>query len=247
MYSLALLDPRTKIIMIAAISTAAMIINDIWLLIGLSFFLIALLALGGISLKEQVLHQQMKLALGMIVFLFLLQTLFGRMELGALLCVRLLVVILSAQILLTGRSRDYLLGLIQLKVPYEIAYMVLIAMHFFPLLKEEALDVYYSIQFRGTELKKTSIPKKISVYRSLCLPILVGAMERVRDTSIAMESRAFRALPRRTYMRKLKLKARDFALIIIFPILAGGIIYLNHHLGTESLNIATALFQHIFL
>ena len=229
MFNIEKLDPRTKIVMIVSISTAAMLVKDIWFLLGLLLFLVAFLALGKVSLKQQFI--QGKAALGMVVFLFILQTLFGRMELGAMLCIRLMILIISAMILLTGKPRDYLLGLIQWKMPYEIAYMLLIALHFFPLLKEEALDVYYSVQFRGTEVKKTSLPKKLSVYKSICLPILAGAMERVKDTSIAMEARAFRTRPRRTYMRKLKLNARDWVLIIVFPLLATGFYFVNYQMS----------------
>lgn len=217
MLRLSNLDPRTKMVMIAGISTASMGVKNLWLLLGLLLFTILLLLLGGVDLKRQI--RQARTAVGMVAFLFVLQTVFGQMELGALLCVRLMILIMSALILLTGEARDYLLGLVQMKVPYEIAYMVMIGLHFFPLLREEALDVYYSIQLRGTELKKISLRKKLQVYMKICLPILSGAMERAKDTSISMEARAFRAFPKRTYMRKLKLKMKDKLLILLFPVL----------------------------
>lgn len=222
MLNLAKLDPRTKIIMIIAISTAAMVVKNIWMQLGLLCFTVLILAIGGVNLRRQL--SQAKIAVGMVLFLFLLQAIFGRAELGALLSVRLLIIIMSALLLLTGEARDYLLGLVQWKIPYEIAYMVIIGLHFFPILKEEALDVYYSIQLRGTELQKASLKKKLSAYLKLSLPILAGAMERAKDTSISMEARSFRAYPKRTYMRKLKLKARDVILMVLFPILAAGFI-----------------------
>ncbi len=191
--------------------------RNLWVLTGLIFFLILFLFLGGVGFRKQM-HQG-KTAIGMVAFLFLLQSLFGQMMLGAMLCLRLLIFVLSALILLTGQARDYLLGLIQWKVPYEIAYMVMIGLHFFPILREEALDVYYSIQLRGMELKKTSWKNKLKAYLKMSLPVLAGAMERAKDTSISMEARAFRAYPNRTYLRRLKLTPIDVVLMVLFPLL----------------------------
>lgn len=230
MFSLAALDPRTKMVMIAAISTAAMAVENLRFLLGLLLFTSALLAAGKVGFRQQL--KQARMAVGMVVFLFLLQALFGQMELGAVLSVRLLIVIVSALILLTGAPRDYLLGLVQWKIPYEIAYMVIIGLHFFPILREEAMDVYYSIQLRGMEIKKASIAAKLRVYLKISLPILAGAMERAKDMSISMEARAFRAYPKRTYMRKLKLKARDLICMTMFPLLAAVFILTGCMAGT---------------
>mgnify|MGYP001248608253 CR=1 FL=1 len=218
MYRLSGLDPRTKIIMVIAISTGAMTVANILYLSGLFAATVVILAAGGVSLGRQL--YQVRGILGMIGFLFVLQWIFGGMDglvLAAMLSVRLLIIVMSALILLTGEPRDYLLGMTQWKMPYEIAFMVMTGLHFFPILKEEALDIYYSIQLRGTEMKKTSLKKKLKTYLKISLPILAGAMERAKDTSVAMEARCFRLMPQRTYMRRLRLKARDICVMIIVP------------------------------
>lgn len=220
MFSLASLDPRTKIIIIASISTAAMITQNIYWLLGLFVFTELLMTLGRISPARQL--KQAKGALAMVIFLFILQAVFGQWQLGAMLCIRLMIVIMSALILLTGRSTDYMLALTSWKVPYEIAYMVIIGLHFFPILRDEARDVYISIQLRGKEMKKNNIADRLRTYAKICLPILVGALERAKDTSVSMEARCFRLYPQRTYLRKLTLRKRDVVLLIIFPLLALG-------------------------
>jgi len=223
MFNLEALDPRSKIIMIASISTGAMAISNIWFLSGLLAFTILIMLIGGIGATSQI--KQGRVAFGMVVFLFIIQAIFGRWLIGAMLCVRLLIVIMSALILLTGQTRDYLLALTQWKLPAEIAYMVMMGLHFFPIIKEEAMDIYYSIQLRGIEVKKTSLAKKLKVYRKISLPILAGAMSRAKDTSISMEARAFRAYPKRTYMRKLKLSKKDAFSMILFPVLCAAFIF----------------------
>ncbi len=214
------LDPRTKIVIIACISAAALITKNLWMLVGLLVFTVLVMMTMGISLSQQ--KKQLLTVIGMVVFLFVLQTVFGRWELGLVLCVRLMILLMSALILLTGEPRDYLLAMVQCRMPYELAYMVILAFRFFPLLREEAMDIYYSIQLRGTELQKISMTKKLAAYRKMCIPILAGAMERAGDTSISMEIRGFRAKGCRTYMRHLKLRSLDVVVMIVMVILTAG-------------------------
>ena len=216
------LDPRTKIVMLFSISGVAMLVSNLWFLIGLLIFTILILVIGRVEMSRQ--KKQFMGILSMLIFLFILQAIFGQAYFGAVLCVSLIIVVISALILLTGHMRDYLLALVQWKLPYELAYMVVLAFHFFPILREEALDVYHSIQLRGCELKKTSLKNKLLAFKGMCIPILAGALSRAQDTAIAMEARGFRMHRTRTYMRKLILKKRDLLLMILFPILAVGFV-----------------------
>ncbi len=216
------LDPRTKIVMLFAISGVAMLTSNLWFLVGLLAFTVLLLLVGKVGISKQ--KKQFMGIISMLVFLFLIQAIFGQAYLGAVLCVRLIIVVMSALILLTGHMRDYLLGMVQMKVPYELAYMVVLAFHFFPILRQEALDVYHSIQLRGCELKKTSLKNKLVAFKGMCIPILAGALARAQDTAIAMEARGFRMNRKRTYMRKLTLAQKDVVLLILFPVLAVGFI-----------------------
>lgn len=212
------LDPRTKIVMLFSISGVAMLVSNLWFLIGLLVFTILLLIIGHVEMGRQ--KKQFMGILSMLIFLFILQAIFGQAYFGAILCVRLIIVVMSALILLTGHMRDYLLGMVQWKMPYELAYMVVLAFHFFPILREEALDIYHSIQLRGCELKKTSLKNKLVSFKGMCIPILAGALSRAQDTAIAMEARGFRMHRTRTYMRKLTMKKKDIFLMILFPVMA---------------------------
>lgn len=225
------LDPRTKIMMMACLSGVAMMTDNIFFLLGLSLSLPLLLWVGGIRFLRQ--RKQLAGMVGLVAFLFVIQALFGRFYEGGAMALRLLIILLAALILLTGKPEDYLLALTRMGLPYEMAYMVMLGFHFFPLLKEEAGDVYYSIQLRGTELKKASIPAKLSAYRRISIPILTGALERAEDTSIAMEARGFRSQKRRTYLKKLKLKKRDVLLLILTPLLAATFLFFANRDGGD--------------
>jgi energy-coupling factor transport system permease protein len=233
LFSLVRWDPRCKMMLMACLSTLAMVWAEGWFLLGLLVFTCLLLLLGGAELSGAV--RQVKEILGLILSLFIIQCFFtrsgepwlviegfslitsGGIELACVLSLRLLILVFSALILLTGEMRDYLLALVQMKIPYEIAFMTMASVHFLPLLREEALNVFYAVQLRGTELKKTSCRKKIQIYLHICLPILVGALNRAKAMALAMEIRAFRAYPKRTYLRRLTLKKNDKAILAIFP------------------------------
>ena len=228
------LDPRPKMMILICISSSAMMTADIRILFALTLFTLLILLAGGVRFRDIV--RQAKSAVNLVAFLFILQCLFNRTGkalllfsgftlvtdtgflTAAMLSLRLLIIILSALILMTGEARDYLLALIQCGMPYELAFMVMLAIRFFPILREEAFNVYYSVQLRGTEIEKASLPARLSAYSRLCLPILVAALERAKTMSIAMEAKCFRAFPERTYMRRLTLAARDKICLVIFPV-----------------------------
>jgi energy-coupling factor transport system permease protein len=234
--SLARLDPRTKLMLMLCISTLAVVWRDPAWLAGLLAFTGAVLALGGIGLVAAI--AQVKSILKVIALLFVVQCLFVRsghplasahghtlvtadgLAMGLGVTLRLVIVTFSALILLSGEARDYLLALVQCRMPYEIAFMVMTALHFLPILREEALDVYYAVQMRGTELARASLRGKLRVYTHIALPIVAGAIKRAEQTSVAMEARAFRAYPRRTFMRHLELARRDVVCLIALPLLA---------------------------
>lgn len=221
------LDPRCKLLMMVALSTVAMLTRDVIFMGILVLITLCTLFFGGVSMQN-VFHRS-RVLIGMVLVLFIIQLFFQRegdvllyigdfgliysegLYLAVLLSLRLFLLLFAAQILLEGETRDYLPALVQMKIPYEIAFMVMTALHLIPIIKEEALNVYYSIQLRGVELR-------LSTYFKISLPILVSSMRRAHDMSIAMEARGLRAYPKRTYMNKLHLESKDIAVMLVYPL-----------------------------
>ena len=48
------------------------------------------------------------------------------------------------------------------------------------------------------------------------MPVVAGAVLRAKKVAIAMEARAFRAYPNRTYINDLIITLKDYLLIIMF-------------------------------
>lgn len=198
------------------------------------------LFLGGV--KAGAVLGQLKGILALIVFLFFVQCVFTRgggallrigdfvlvteagFHLACVLSFRFMVILLAALILLTGEPRDYLLAMVQCRLPYEIAFMVMAGIHFLPILRDEAMNVYYAVQLRGTELQKISLRGKIQVYRRICLPVLTNALRKSRSMALAMELRGLRAHPKRTYMRHLSMDIRDRCFLLAYPCIAATLI-----------------------
>lgn len=239
------LDPRTKMVIMLSVSCSAMFLNCLCMLFLLFLFVLCILIWSGVSWKEQ--RKQFCAGVGMAVFVFLLQMLFGQWYQGMILALRLLIFFQSALLLLTTNLRDYLLAFVQMKMPYELAYMIILAFRFFPLLKREALDISYGMQLRGTEIEKASLREKPGLYKDMCLPILCGALQRAKDSSIAMEARGFRAFDRRSYMRRLNLSGKDIVVMILVPLFCAGMVCVSFFLSDEMFMCKSSLGMQVAL
>jgi energy-coupling factor transport system ATP-binding protein len=234
--SLRALDPRTKMLMMAVVSGFAVAATGLAFLASLLALSFAALAVGGADLPRAL--KRCRALFALIAALFVIQAVFAvRFDpdatplltvggtvvlykegalLAAMLALRLLVVVASAQILLEGEMRDYLLGFTQMRVPYEIAFMVVVGLHFLPILREEAVSVYQGMQLRGVRFRKTGPLRRFKAFAGLCLPVFVGTLRRADETATAMELRAFRAHKTRTSMRRLTLRREDAVVMVLW-------------------------------
>lgn len=126
---------------------------------------------------------------------------------------RFTVVVLSATILMAINPREMVQSFIQCKVPYEIAFMVQLAIRFLPLLREELHDSLVAIQLRGVQLECIPLQKRLQVYSYLFLPVLVGVISKAKEISTAIEMRGFRASSRRTTYIALCFTSIDYFVI----------------------------------
>lgn len=223
------IDPRPKLVIVLLLSTLALIYNTVSMLFIVLFisFLISLLVKSN---ALDVLFKLRKLIISMF-FIAVVQSLFIKTGepivkldhfviitdygiISALQFVlRISIIVVSAAILTTSTSREIVQGLVQWRCPYEIAFMVSIAIRFLPILKEEMTDMVIAIQLRGIELNKVKLSKKIKIYKYILLPIVTNSILKAKELSSAMEMRAFRAYPTRTSYMVLKMTIVDYLII----------------------------------
>lgn len=221
-------DPRTRMSVVMVASTLAVAIRDpVWLTGILLATLLALLTLGGGGLNMARFTRLAPLFAGLLV----IQSVFspsgeplltagsvalvttGGVIKGVSVVLRMLIVIVSASLLMAADPMKLVRGLVHLRVPHELAFMVLLGVRFLPVLIEDVRDAFTAIQLRGVNLKEVPLSRRLGIYRSIFLPVVASSVMRAQKTATAMEARAFRAFPRRTYMESLSLSWLDRVVI----------------------------------
>lgn len=125
------------------------------------------------------------------------------------------IVTLSLIFVATTDPTDLVLSLIQhAHFPFRLGYGILVAYRFLPMWRTE-LDVIRSAhRIRGVG-ERTSLPGRWEQLRRYAVPLLAGAIRKAERVSIAMDSKAFGALPKRTYYRRLDLTRADWAMLAV--------------------------------
>jgi energy-coupling factor transport system permease protein len=135
---------------------------------------------------------------------------------GALVLLRMGILLTSGAMIASCGTRRNIQALVQLKVPYEMAFMVYVGIHFIPLMMREMQDSLIAVQLRGIDLKKIAIRKRVKVYTYIFLPAMGSAIIKAQDLSAGIELRGFRAYPERTSLTVLRMRAVDYLVIFVF-------------------------------
>jgi len=224
-------DPRIKLFFVFFLSSYALLFQDVLtLVLTLTIGIIFGIAFG-VDLKK--LAKKSYKFMRVVVILIIVQSLFIKegtpilsignihvltdvgIQRGLGYLFRILVIFLSGAILSTSNMRDTLQGLIQLKLPYEAAFMVTIGVRFMPILVEEMKDAMTAIQLRGVDVKKLKLRQRIEMISYLFMPIITGTFVRAEKLSQSVEARGFRAMDERSSYRKLTLNKRDGIVLCI--------------------------------
>lgn len=229
------LDPRTKLLIVAIISTLGILYNDIKtlvLILGITLILAFIINQDFVFVIKR-----LKRLLIVVLFIAIIQSIltnegqvlielfglsiltdYGLIRAGEFI-LRIGIIIVASVILTSSSSREILQALVKLKIPYEIVFMVTTAVKFLPMLRDEAINMFTAIQLRGLDFKKIGFGKKLKVYRYLLLPIIISSILKARDLAIVMEMRGLRAYPTRTSYRQLNLSVKDYLTMGISVIL----------------------------
>ena len=232
MTSASKLDPRTKLTIIICLTSTAVIINNWAFLSGFCLVSFLLLIIFGVSPWGMV--KRIRVLLYMVVVIALMQSIFapsgqtllavgslklitsGGLVKAAEFILRMLIIIASAGILSTSNHREIIQGLVQWKLPYEIAFMASMGIRFLPAFAEEFRDAMTAVQLRGVDIRKLPLRQKLEVTASLFQPVVAGALLKSRDISMSIEMRGLRAYPSRTSYLVLELVREDY--IVMFSV-----------------------------
>lgn len=248
------LDPRVKIIMLLILTILVFVTRNFPVL-GLVFLLIMICwKVSGISIRE--LGGYLKLLVGLVLFVVLIQTLFQGGEtilispiipdfvpliggmgsiavegvlFGLLLGFRLMVIMcLMPLIIMTTRVRDLALGFVKLGLPYRYAFMITTALNQVPVLQEQIATITDAQKLRAfTAFEDGGTLQKLKSYPALVVPLVMGSMKKSTLIGTAMDVRSFGSRPERTYLHDIAMHGADWAFLCFILAFCAGMFTLN--------------------
>lgn len=138
---------------------------------------------------------------------------------------RFFILLLSGLILYHANDNELILGLVKLKVPYEIVFMIQLAIRFLPAFIEEMQDTIYAIQLRGVDLKKVYKKEILKLYVQIFTPIVYSAWSKAEKLSVLIELRGFKKNSFRTYYREIYFKRKDYIIMYISLMMTAIFVY----------------------
>lgn len=211
------LDPRTKMALTTVLSVITMMYLNIIPLLIILLFEIPILILAK-SISEWL--KTMKGVAVLILFVFVINAFLASaihpVSFALAMSIRLITLMTSFSLFfLTVHPDDLAQALIQMKVPFEFAFALSMATRYVPTLAMETQTIIDAQRSRGVELDKGSITTRIKNTIPILIPLLVVSIRRAISVAESLESRAFGSSKSRTYLFKLKMRKRDYAIIII--------------------------------
>jgi energy-coupling factor transport system permease protein len=240
-------DPRVIFALALFFSTYGIIIRDVIYMAALLFLAIICGVALGVDFRR--LFKQVKRLLQVVLMVALLQSLFapsgtvifelrdiplltiGGIMKGLTVLFRLVLFITSASMVALYPPRALIQGMVQIKLPYEIAYMVSIGVRFVPKMGEELKDSLTALQLRGIVIEELKLKKRLRLYSYLLLPVVAASLQSAKELAMSMEMRAFRAMRERTSYYTLSFKRRDIVMLCV-------ILFLTILIGTAMIFLA---------
>lgn len=133
---------------------------------------------------------------------------------GISLTLRMLAIVtLSILFVATTDPTDFVLSLIQqARFPFRLGYGILVAYRFLPLWRTELEIIRAAHRIRGAGERPTLRGRWEQLQR-YAVPLLASAIRKSERVAIAMDSKAFGALPQRTYYRDVHVRHMDWAFL----------------------------------
>ncbi|WP_020577792.1 energy-coupling factor transporter transmembrane component T family protein [Actinopolymorpha alba] len=149
------------------------------------------------------------------------------------------VLIVSLAIVMTTHPSDLFTSLARLRVPYTFNFMVAMTLQLIPVLQRE-FGIILSAQ-KSRAMRARGFGAVLPSF----VPVFVGAIERVQQLSISLESRAFGSAGQRTSYRQVTVRPIDWAVGVLGAVATIGglvVIVLNGRLDMSQSVVFPAAF-----
>ncbi|MFW9792865.1 MAG: energy-coupling factor transporter transmembrane component T family protein [Candidatus Thorarchaeota archaeon] len=223
------LDPRAKMFMSIVLAVISLLFLEIIPLLIIFFCLVPILgAAKSLRRWTKSMRGLSVLLIFIIVFNTLLSTGPNPFSHSLALTIRLVALMTSFSIFfLTVHPEELSQALIQMRVPFEFAFAMSMAMRYVPTLGQEAYTIMDAQKARGVELDKGSLLKRIRNIVPIIVPLIIVSIRRALSIAESMESRGFGASENRTYMYTLSFRKRDWGVLCLSMIVLAFVIYVR--------------------
>lgn len=138
--------------------------------------------------------------------------------------------IIALVMVMTTHPSDLFTSLAKLKMPYTLNFMLAMTLQLIPVFQREFGVIMSAQKSRG--MKGTGFSAVLPSF----VPVFVGAIERVQQLSISLESRGFGSDGHKTSYRQVKVRARDWIIGGLGVVLIAGLSTYSIIRGTWSLS-----------
>lgn len=227
------LDPRSKLVLSIVCAAVSMMFMEI---IPLLMVFICLLPMIAAAKSLGRWAKSMKGLGALLVFVLVFNTLLSPAEnplsYSLSLAIRLVALMTSFSLFFLTVQPDQLSqALIQMRVKFEFAFAMSMAMRYVPTLGQEAYAIMDAQRARGVELDKGNLIKRIRNIIPIIVPLIIVSIRRALSIAESMESRGFGASENRTYMEMLRFGKRDWAVALSSLLILILVIYVRFFVG----------------
>ncbi|RLF02454.1 MAG: hypothetical protein DRJ69_00850 [Thermoprotei archaeon] len=137
---------------------------------------------------------------------------------GVTLCIKVLAIVCITPILLwTTPLSKFIAGLYRLGLPYRLVFMLGMALRFISLISTTYEEILNAQRLRCHDIERLNYLDKLRKgYIPLVAPLVLCLMRRSSDLEIAIESRAFGAPVKRTFVEEVSLGKGDYVILGVF-------------------------------
>jgi len=225
-------NPISKFIVLCIFSLTAIAIKNVETMLLFALFVISFsITFGNLIAKKSIFTFSLTLFLFQIIFEKSGDVLFqysflsitrGGLEAGILIAGRFVcIVLLSSLFVSTTKPTELSSALASAGLSYRYGFLLVLAMRFVPIFKEELATVREAQIMRGLNLEK-SVKGIYRTVRYTLLPLLISSLSRINTLSASMEGRGFGAYKKRNSLHEFRFSSLDFvflSLSISFAIL----------------------------
>lgn len=144
----------------------------------------------------------------------------------AFVVLRLVLIILAAEVfslttppLLSAQGVESVLSLLGMrKLSYEVGMIMTIAMRFVPILAMEADRILKAQIARGADFERGKLVDRLKRLLVVVIPLLVSAMRKAEELTVAMEARLYTGEPPKIRYRQLAWSTKD-TIFLAFSVL----------------------------